>query len=152
MSRYCSVAQAEQHILPAFVVRIKSNFPVEPTGDNKSYSGYMNECIDTATAMVNIRLSAKFSVPFTTAPAVIAQITSLLAAYEACKRNSEDEDVVKDKFYIAVDLMKQILENGVIPASDDSEVAVEASSTPLGNAPLSTSDDQYFTDTELSRW
>lgn len=107
----------------------------------------LNEHIAKAESFVNASLARAYSVPLKRASSVVISAECKIAAYFAGIAYSEKDEILKDKYEIA----KEMLDN-LVEADNPALVDEEFSDKDITPSVAYNSDEKIFTTDELARW
>lgn len=138
---YCTVDDVIHEFTPTLKKQLERDY-----GENleANITGH----IEKAEAFVNASLSRAYSVPLKKAANVVISAECKIAAYYCAIAYSEKDEVVRDKYEIAVVMLDNLVEADN-PALVDEGLSEEDKNS-LGV--LYGSDSQVFTSEELARW
>lgn len=103
--------------------------------------------IQKANDFVNASLARKYSVPLKKATSVVISAECKIAAYFAGIALTEKDDILKDKYEIAVEMLDNLVE-----ADNPDLVDEELDESQIFTGVAYGSDPRYFTSDELEMW
>lgn len=138
---YCTVDDVIHEFTPTLKKQLERDY-----GENleANITGH----IEKAEAFVNASLSRAYSVPLKKAANVVISAECKIAAYYCAIAYSEKDEVVRDKYEIAVVMLDNLVEADN-PALVDEGLSEEDKNS---SGVLYGSDSQVFTSEELARW
>ncbi len=125
--------------------------PTLKAGITRQYGDALDENLEEhiakAEAFVNASLARAYSVPLKRASSVVISAECKIAAYFAGIAYSEKDEILKDKYEIA----KEMLDN-LVEADNPALVDEEFSDKDITPSVAYNSDEKIFTTDELARW
>lgn len=125
--------------------------PTLKAGITRQYGDALDENLEEhiakAESFVNASLARAYSVPLRKASSVVISAECKIAAYFAGIAYSEKDEILKDKYEIA----KEMLDN-LVEADNPALVDEEFSDKDITPSVAYNSDEKIFTTDELARW
>lgn len=125
--------------------------PTLKAGITRQYGDALDENLEEhiakAEAFVNASLARAYSVPLKRASSVVISAECKIAAYFAGIAYSEKDEILKDKYEIA----KEMLDN-LVEADNPALVDEEFSDKDITPSVAYNSDEKIFSSDELARW
>lgn len=144
---YCTQADIEKQLPPAQVIQL-----ADDDGDGVADSGVVSDCITRADDEINAYAATRYTVPFTTVPALIRTISVDLAIWNLHKRRGLTErDAIKQGYERAIQMLKDLaagrLSIGETPGPSETEVGGPEATTVVDE-----DDSRIFTQAKLEHY
>ncbi len=140
---YCSIDDVLHEVHPTLKLQMEQDY-----ADN--FNSVIEAHIVKAEAFVNASLSRAYSVPLKKASSIVISAECKIAAYFAAAAFTEKEEILKDKYEIAKEMLDNVVEanNSLLVDEEFSQEEDEEENPKL----LYGSNEQIFTSDELELW
>ena len=148
---YCEISDVLHELHPTLLFEMRKHYDAAHSADpaQPDFTGTITEHISKAEAFVNASLARAYRVPLKKATHTVISAECKIAAYFAAAAFSEKEQILKDRYETATEILDNLVK------VDDSSL-IEKEEDDSGNSGDSRvsygSDSRIFTNNELSQW
>ncbi len=136
---YCTVEDVVHELHPTLRKEMERHY-----GDG--FNSNIEKHIEKAEAFVNASLARVYSVPLKKATVTVITAECKIAAYYAGIAFSEKDDIFRDKYQLAREMLNNLVE------ADNPILVDESADTSENSSVLYGSDERIYTKEELAKW
>ena len=148
---YCTVADVVHELMPSLEHEMRRHYDEKHQDDPErpDFEGTIRDHIVKAEACANASLARAYRVPLRKATGIVTSAVCKIAAFFSAAALSEKEEILRDKYETAMQMLDWLVEAGnaaLVDEEPEDEDAVLYSGVGWG------SDARIFTADELKKW
>ena len=136
---YCTVDDVVHELHPTLLKEMERHY-----GDR--FNTNIEKHIEKAEAFVNASLARVYSIPLIRPTVTVISAECKIAAYFAGIAYSEKDEILRDKYQVAREILNNLVE------ADNPILVDESADTSKNSSVLYGTDERIFTSDELAKW